>query len=548
MTIYLGDFDPGAVIYIPFHTFNAAGASVTISGLAVTDIEVYKNGSATQRSSDAGYTLLDTDGIDFDGITGVHGFSIDTGDNTDTGFYVSNADYWVIVSAITVDGEAVSFVAAIFSIGRRSALRPTVAGRTVDVNASGNVGIDLDNITLTNGCGPFGIQASGTLSGTHSSTTADLGTNAPSVSAVNMILYIPSRGFSRIVTAFDTGTGVATFDTTAASLSNGDQWYLIGSAPSSPSLPVAADMRQIGGDSQSATDLKDFADTGYNPATHKVAGVVLTDTLTTYTGDTPQSGDAFARIGANGAGLTAVGDSSGVTTLLARLSSARAAYLDNLSAGAVATASALAAVAGYLDTEIAAILVIANKIDTMLALDGSVYQFTVNALENAPTGGGGGSSDWTADERDAIRAILGIPGSGTTPADPSAGILDTIRDAIAALNDLSSAEAETAAEAALADYGAATAANVSAVTSSITSLINALNDVSVTEILTTQMTESYAANGTAPTLAQALFAIHQYLMEFVITGTTYRVRRLDSSTTAFDVTLDDDTNPTGATR
>jgi hypothetical protein len=41
---------------------------------------------------------------------------------------------------------------------------------------------------------------------------------------------------------------------------------------------------------------------------------------------------------------------------------------------------------------------------------------------------GSGTADWTADEKTAIRSILGIPGSGTTPADPSSGILDTIRD------------------------------------------------------------------------------------------------------------------------
>lgn len=40
---------------------------------------------------------------------------------------------------------------------------------------------------------------------------------------------------------------------------------------------------QIAGTAQSATDLKDFADTGYDPATHKVAGVVLVDTTTTNT-------------------------------------------------------------------------------------------------------------------------------------------------------------------------------------------------------------------------------------------------------------------------
>lgn len=43
------------------------------------------------------------------------------------------------------------------------------------------------------------------------------------------------------------------------------------------------DVIQIGSTTQTATDLKDFADTGYDPATHKVQGVVLTDTCTTNT-------------------------------------------------------------------------------------------------------------------------------------------------------------------------------------------------------------------------------------------------------------------------
>lgn len=46
---------------------------------------------------------------------------------------------------------------------------------------------------------------------------------------------------------------------------------------------LAADVTQIGGDAQSATDLKDFADAGYDPATNKVQGVVLVDTTTTNT-------------------------------------------------------------------------------------------------------------------------------------------------------------------------------------------------------------------------------------------------------------------------
>lgn len=92
------------------------GASITLTGLAVTDIEIYKDGSTTQRSSDSGYSLLDTDGIDFDGITGIHGFSIDLSDNTDAGFYSVGPWYHVVVSAVTIDGQTVSFIACAFRI------------------------------------------------------------------------------------------------------------------------------------------------------------------------------------------------------------------------------------------------------------------------------------------------------------------------------------------------------------------------------------------------------------------------------------------------
>lgn len=71
---------------------------------------------------------------------------------------------------------------------------------------------------------------------------------------------------------------------------------------------------------------------------------------------------------------------------------------------------------------------------------------------------------------------------------------------------------------------------------------------SVADVLTTQMTEAYAANGVAPTLAQAQFAIHQMLMQFGIASTSLTVRKLDDTTTAFVVTLDDDTAPTDAKR
>lgn len=124
---------------------------------------------------------------------------------------------------------------------------------------------------------------------------------------------------------------------------------------------VPANVKEIGGDTQSATDLKDFADSGYDPATNKVEGVKLVDTTTTNTDMRGTDSAATAanlatlqttannilddtdEIGTNGAGLSAIPDTSGTTTLLGRLTATRAGYLDNLAAGAIATAAKLLA-------------------------------------------------------------------------------------------------------------------------------------------------------------------------------------------------------------
>lgn len=65
---------------------------------------------------------------------------------------------------------------------------------------------------------------------------------------------------------------------------------------------------------------------------------------------------------------------------------------------------------------------------------------------------------------------------------------------------------------------------------------------------TKQMTESYAADGVAPTPAQAMFLIQQVLTQFAISGVTLTIKKLDGSTTAAVLTLDDAVNPTSADR
>lgn len=70
----------------------------------------------------------------------------------------------------------------------------------------------------------------------------------------------------------------------------------------------------------------------------------------------------------------------------------------------------------------------------------------------------------------------------------------------------------------------------------------------IVKLLTTQMTESYSADGVAPTMTQALMLIQQALTEFAISGTTLTIKQLDGTTTAVVGTLDDAANPTSQTR
>src|SRR5210317_1407260 len=143
MVPYLGDFAEDATVYIPFNTFdsNDPSASVTITNLADADIKVHKDGSATEIVTD-GATVA----IDFDSITGNHLITIDT--SVDAA-YSTGSDYIVRIEGTTVDAATINAFVASFSIQNRysaGALRPTTAGRTLDVTAGGAAGIDWGNV------------------------------------------------------------------------------------------------------------------------------------------------------------------------------------------------------------------------------------------------------------------------------------------------------------------------------------------------------------------------------------------------------------------
>ncbi len=70
----------------------------------------------------------------------------------------------------------------------------------------------------------------------------------------------------------------------------------------------------------------------------------------------------------------------------------------------------------------------------------------------------------------------------------------------------------------------------------------------VTALLTTQMTEAYATDGSAPTLAQGIHMLIARLFEESVAGTTMTCKKLDGSTTAMTFTLNDAVSPTSLTR
>jgi len=115
----------------------STGAAYTLAGTPV--VRVYKNGSTTQHTTTYSVTA------DFDTITGLNYFTIDT--SADGTFYAAGGQFTCVLEAGTVDSvSVVGTVVGTFSLNAVSALRPTTAGRTLDVSAGGEAGIDWANV------------------------------------------------------------------------------------------------------------------------------------------------------------------------------------------------------------------------------------------------------------------------------------------------------------------------------------------------------------------------------------------------------------------
>lgn len=233
--IDLGIVKPGSTIRVPFASFaGSTGASAATTNFAAADLKIFKDGSTTERASTAGFTAT----ADFDTNTGLNVFVIDLADNTTAGFYAAGSEYLVAVADVTVDSQTVRFWGARFVIG----LPDAVLNTSIATLAS------QTSFTLT--AGPAEDDA---LNG--------------------CVVYIHD-----VASAVQGGFAVVsdyTGSTKTVTLAAGTTFTAAASDNIMVFPPVS--LHQIQGDQQSAADLKDFADAGYDPATNKVQGVVLVD-------------------------------------------------------------------------------------------------------------------------------------------------------------------------------------------------------------------------------------------------------------------------------
>jgi len=111
----------------------------------------------------------------------------------------------------------------------------------------------------------------------------------------------------------------------------------------------------------------------------------IVGTIDTYSGNTKQTGDSFTRLGAP-AGASVSAD---VAAIKAKTDNLPAAPADDTSIDTQLGAihNNVTGIIGYVDTEVAAVKAVTDKLNTALELDVDVYRFTANALEQAPSGG-----------------------------------------------------------------------------------------------------------------------------------------------------------------
>jgi hypothetical protein len=311
---------------------------------------------------------------------------------------------------IEVELDAVDYQTDAFG-----ALKPTTAGRTLDVSSGGEAGIDLANV------------GSPTTTLNLSGTTIKAVTDAVTAGTVSdKTGYSLSQAFPTNFASMAITAGGAV---TAGTVSDKTGYSLTQAFPSNfSSLAIAAGTGAVTVNGDTFGNTLVITNLATQTSVDTLAGYVDTEVaaIKAKTDLIPADiGSVLVAANVNQRTVSVTGSNH----IAADVHEFQPGVITagDFTAGAI-DANALAADAA---TEIAAAVAATqalSRLDSMIESDGAgQFRFDTIALEQAPAGGGGGT-DWTANERTAIRSILGIPGSGTTPTDPTVGILDTIRD------------------------------------------------------------------------------------------------------------------------
>lgn len=449
----LGDYAPGTVIYTNFTTVDSTGAPTVLTGTPA--ISVYKDDSTTQSTS--GVTLT----ASFDSVTGLNNVKIDT--SADGTFYAAGSDFSIVITAGTVGGvSVVGYVVGRFSLNKTSALRPTTAGRTLDVSSGGEAGLDWANIgspTTTQNLSGTSTKA---LEPTTAGRTLDVtATGAAGVDWAN----VENQG-----TAVNLSATNIDVDQVVASVSGA-----VGSVTGSVTVGTNNDK------------------TGYALSAAGVDAVWDEPLAAHTTADTP--GNVLNMLTQDTVTLSS---DVALGSIVGQLLDAGTSWTYDR------TTDSLEAQRDNLGTNGAAVVL------------GSGALANVTAWTVAITG------NITGNLSGSVGSVTGAVGSVT--GNVGGNVSGTVASVVG-------------------NVGGNVVGSVASVTAPVT-LTSAYDFAKGT----VAMTESYAANGAAPTPVQALMAIHQSLGSYIVSGTSWTIRKLDGSTTAFVITMNSSTDVTAINR
>jgi hypothetical protein len=377
---HLGDYDASTVIYGKFTTFRpSTGAAYTLGGTPA--ISVYKDGSTTQSTT--GVTLT----ADFDSVTGLNHFAIDT--SADGTFYAAGSFFDIIITTGTVD--SVSVVGAkvgSFTIRKNSALKPTVAGRALDVSSGGEAGVDWANV----GSPTTTVNLSGTTVKTATDVetdTADIQSRLPAALVSGRIDASVGAMASNTLTAAalasdavaEIQSGLSTLDAagvrTAVGLATANLDTQIGTLATASNLAVVAGYldTEIAAIKAKTDNLPASpAATGDIPTAAAIADAVWDEAIAGHAG-AGSTGEALSAAGAAG--------DPWITALPGAYSAGQAGYIVGTALDATmssrASQSSLDTLDNYVDTEVAAIKAKTDLIPASPAAVSDIPTATENA-------------------------------------------------------------------------------------------------------------------------------------------------------------------------